>query len=116
LLVATDSLEALGLSDFALGCIMSATNIMVIMIAVFIGYKQYTKMQAQVKADILAKTIKLECATGFSANKFNTTFQYVLERSVASSHTLCFYYTSLAEAQHIIENGRIPALKLDADG
>ena len=115
LLVATDSLSSLGLTDFALGSILSFTNATVALIAFYIGYKQYVAMRAQLKAEVLAKTIKIEWATGFSANKFNTTFQYVVERSMASSHTLCFYYTSLAEARKIVEKGRIPALKLDFD-
>jgi hypothetical protein len=115
LLVATGSLDALGLSDFALGAILSGTNMLIMFIAVFIGYRKYAQMQAQSKADILAKTIKIEWATEFSANKFNTTFEYVVQRSVASSHTLCFYYTSLKEAKIIVKKGRIPALKLDID-
>ena len=31
--------------------------------------------------------------------QFNTTFQYVVNRSVSQSHVLCYYFTSIEQAE-----------------
>jgi hypothetical protein len=111
LMISTNSLDRFNISNFALGTIMSFTNFFIVAMAVFIGWRRYQKEQKD-RAEHAAKLIKIEWACGFSANKFNTTFEYVVQRSIPASHHMVFYYCSLSQAQDIILTGDIPATKL----
>jgi hypothetical protein len=118
LLLTTDSLGVFGLSDFVLGILLCATNVFIMLVAIHIGHMKYKQLHAEKNAQLLTKTIKIEQAARFSATKFNTTFEYVMLRSVSPSHMLCFHYTSRKEATNIVANGRISAVKhgVDDDG
>ena len=69
LLICTDSLAKFNLTDFAVGCIMTVANSTLVLIAVGIGWARYRKEKHEMQAALLAKVIKIEWATGFSANK-----------------------------------------------
>jgi hypothetical protein len=116
LLLATDSLGVIGMSDFVLGILLCVTNVFIVLAAIHFGRVKYEQFRAEKYAEVLAKTIKIEHASGFNDTKFNTTFEYVMLRSVPPSHTLCFYYTSQKEAKNIVANGRIPAIVLGVNG
>ena len=112
LMISTGSLDQLGLSNLLIGSILSATHIFIMFVALGIGYTRYKLENALMKSEHEAKIIKIEWAVHFSANKFNTTFEYVELHSVADSHILVFYYTSLAQARAIVVDERIPAVSM----
>jgi len=113
LLISTDTLSKFGISNFWLGLIMAAANGCVVLLAVFVGWQRYTKEQQDLTARS-AKLVKIEWACEFSANKFNTTFEFVNAHFVPTSHVLAYYFTSMSNAIDIINRGSIPATKFPA--
>ena len=55
-----------------------------------------------------ARALKIEWAAHFSGNKFTTTFEFVAQTSVPSSHNMVFYYTSLRQAKHCVATNTLP--------
>jgi hypothetical protein len=113
LMIGTDSLSKFNVSDFWLGLILSSTNFLIVFMALFIGWRRYRRDQHDIKLRT-AKPVKIEFAADFTENKFNTTFEFVTQRSLPASHVLCFYYTSMSQAHDSIRLGNIPAMNKEA--
>jgi hypothetical protein len=107
LVIETDSLSKFGLSNFALGLILTLTNAAIIALAVYLGWERYRKEQAEA-ARMKAGVLKLEWAAHFTPNKFTTTFQFVSQKRVPSSHVLCYHYCSLKTAREVIKTQVLP--------
>lgn len=107
LLINSDAVQTLGLSDLWIGVVLMATNTFVLVAALYIGWYKYK--QAMAKKALEEKPIKIEWAAHFSAAKFRTTFQSVVSTSVPLSHVLVYHYTSMAAARKMARDG-IPAL------
>jgi len=103
------SLNAFGFSKIGFGCMLIGVNVIIIWLGGYLAYNEYSA-SARRSQEIQDKAIKIENAVDFTKNKFRTTLEYVIERAVPSSHVLCYYYTSLAEAQESVKLNMIPAL------
>jgi len=108
LMIQSDSVSTIGISDFALGCILAIANILIVGLAIFLGWRRYRKERALAIMH-KARGLKVEWATEFSDNKFQTTLSNVIARAVPTSHCLCYYYTSLKQAQLSVRVGEVPA-------
>jgi len=100
--------------NVSFGIVLVCLNLIIIIIAIYLSLEQYKHSQFEILKD-KQKALKIEWAAEFSSNKFRTTLDYVLERNVPSSHYLCYYYTSLAQAQESVKLNMIPAT-LEEDG
>lgn len=69
LVISTGSLEVFGLTNFALGTILWATNLAVVTLAIVIGWKRYREDRYTKKSLIHDRAVKIEWAAEFSANK-----------------------------------------------
>jgi hypothetical protein len=73
--------------------------------------KELTKNEllAQSVYTAATATTKVEWACNFTANKFKTTFEAVVESSVSASQVLVFFYSSLTEVDQVLRSG-FPAI------
>jgi hypothetical protein len=108
LMIHSESESSFGLSDLGLGCILLVGNMFIVALAMFLGWNRYKK-ELKVAEQNRAKVLKIEWAVEFSNNKFQTTLTSVIRRAVPTSHALCYYYTSLKQAQLSARVGEIPA-------
>jgi hypothetical protein len=111
LLLDAQSLNSFGLSKLGLGCILLGVNLTIIALGGYLVYDEHSSEEKRSQAK-REKKIKIEFAAEFTRNKFRTTLEYVIERSIPSSHVLCYYYTSLAQAKDCIKLNMIPATTL----
>jgi len=111
LVLETNSLDSLNMSDFTLGLILLLSNLFVLLSAILGGWFRYLEESRGIISFV--RHIKIEWAPDFSKTKFNTTMHVVQERNVSSSQVLVFYYTSLAEAKHMLKDGAIPTTSLN---
>jgi hypothetical protein len=111
LMIQSDAVSSIGISNFALGCILVFANILIIGLAMFLGWRRYRRERALAKAH-KARLLKVEWAAEFSNNKFQTTLTNVIQRAVPTSHCLCYYYTSLKQAELSVRVGEIPSTPL----
>mmetsp|Transcript_43092 Transcript_43092/g.55361 ORF Transcript_43092/g.55361 Transcript_43092/m.55361 type:complete len:331 (-) Transcript_43092:1387-2379(-) len=111
LILETDSLETLNMNDFTLGVVLLLSNMFVFLSAILGGWFRYLEDSRGIVSFV--RHVKIEWAPDFSKTKFETTMQAVRERNVSPSHVLVFYYTSLAEAKHMLKDGAIPTTSLN---
>ena len=117
-LLITESLDGFGLSDFELGVILFAVNLLSFIRVSFWGYGIYREEKRR-EARLEANVKKIEWACNFSDGKFGTTFDAVQHTKVPPSHCLAFFYASLAQISRVLRSGisvEAGALSVEAGG
>ena len=96
-----------GLGDLGMGIFLCIISFTIMSLVIQLGGKKL-RADRKEKADQARKASHIEDATGFSEDKFKTTFDTILFSAVPASHALVFYYTSLHGARKALKSG-IPA-------
>jgi hypothetical protein len=85
--------------------VLCGVNCVVVAFAVAVSLSRHLKEQRELRRRQEARVQKVEWAVGFTADKFRTTFEAVVESSVPPSHALVFYFASLAEIKQVLRSG-----------
>jgi len=110
LLMQTGAMSTLGLSAGTLGSIMLCTNLMILIGAGYIAYRN-DKEQERLKLIREAGTVApMEYAVHFNDKDFESIIENLNENSVPRSDLLVYHYTSLKAGQKMTFNG-IPCFK-----
>jgi len=96
---------AAGIGDLLFGVILCLVNLVVIFVAFGVSIAK-THEELELKKLRREKlTTKVEWACHFSANKFGTTFDALIEASVSSTYCLAFHYGSLESVNQMVKSG-----------
>ena len=104
LLLLTDSMNGVGLSDNAVGCLLLLLNLVCFALVAYWCVKiEIRELRlARWKSERLSK---IEWACDFSATKFLTTFEKVMETAIPASHMLVFHYASIGAVKKMLRSG-----------
>ena len=104
LLLLTDSMNGFGLSDNAVGCLLLLLNLVCFALVAYWCVKiEIRELRlARWKSERLSK---IEWACDFSATKFLTTFEKVMETAIPASHMLVFHYASIGAVKKMLRSG-----------
>jgi hypothetical protein len=96
---------AKNMDDFVFGVLLCLVNFVVVVVS--LGVSSFRAMDDQKKVKTKREKLvkKIEWACHFSSNKFETTFESLIEASVSSSHCLVYFFGSLVEISHIVKCG-----------
>ena len=98
------------LNSFAIGLLLVVLNFGVLAVALYLSSKRYLRQREEHRKRLRRRATRVEDATGFSAEKFQTTFHAVDMNHVVPSHCLVFWYGKHGDAESAIKSG-IPAQK-----
>lgn len=99
-----------GLNPFAFGSALVALNIFAPAIALYLALRRLKQLEAQRAAKLSKQATKVEWAIGFSAEKFESTFNAVESTRIFHTECLCFWYCSLPNAHQALKCG-IPTVE-----
>ena len=83
-LLLTDSFEGFGWSDFELGSILFAVNLLSFFLVIYWGFQMYLEEKRRKKKKE-ASVLKPEWAYNFSKNKYSTTLKSIVNESLSQS-------------------------------
>jgi len=110
-MIETETLSEIYVSDFGLGCFLVAVNILLLLMILYGGLLRYFEKIRNVK-EKTKNRIHIEWGVTLSKTKFDRTLSALTKR-IPTSHLVVYYYTSLSEAEAIVQHNGVPALKLN---
>lgn len=108
LMIETNSRELFKFTDFSFGLFLIGINVIILVLVVYGGLLRYRDAQHIAQS---IKELEIESAVDFTSEEFADAISS-LQLTVPKTHILAYYYTSLKEAEAIMLDKGIPAIKL----